>query len=47
MAGPQEPDSDLIATVEQLPEPECWNLLAGAQSDASVSSSRNGLRSCR
>ena len=31
MATPQEPDEDLIATVEELPEPECWNLLAGAQ----------------
>ncbi len=31
MTRPQEPGPDLVATVEQLAEPECWNLLAGAQ----------------
>jgi uncharacterized protein len=31
MTTPQDPGSDLVATVEQIPEPECWNLLASAQ----------------
>ncbi len=31
MTTPQDPGSDLVATVEQIAEPECWNLLAGAQ----------------
>ena len=31
MTTPPEPGSDVVATVEQLPEPECWNLLASAQ----------------
>jgi nitroimidazol reductase NimA-like FMN-containing flavoprotein (pyridoxamine 5'-phosphate oxidase superfamily) len=31
MTTPREPSPDLVATVEDLPEPECWNLLAGAQ----------------
>ena len=28
MTTPGEPGADLVATVQQLPEPECWNLLA-------------------
>jgi len=31
MTTPREPDSDVVATVEQLPEPECWNRLASGQ----------------
>ncbi len=31
MTTPQDPGPDLVATVEQIPEPECWNLLASAQ----------------
>jgi nitroimidazol reductase NimA-like FMN-containing flavoprotein (pyridoxamine 5'-phosphate oxidase superfamily) len=31
MTTPDKPGADVVATVEQLPEPECWNLLASAQ----------------